>query len=92
MHVVAVSDSRVEADSSRVCVHFANDYYRYRYSNLFAFVVCIVMQCTKVLLDNGANPDTQTSDGTSVLSVAIFDGDAEVMLRLLSCRCSLRGG
>ena len=69
-----------------------HDYHRYRYSNLFAFVDCIMMQCTKVLLDNGADPDTQTSDGTSVLSVAIFDGDAEVMLRLLSCRCSLRGG
>jgi len=45
--------------------------------------------CTKVLLDNGANPDTQTSDGTSVLSVAIFDGDAEAVKALLKAGVSL---
>ena len=51
-----------------------------------------MMQCTKVLLENGADPNTQTADGTSVLSVAIFDGDVEVMLRVLCCRCGLRVG
>ena len=29
------------------------------------------------------DPNAQTADGTSVLSVAIFDGDVEVMLNLL---------
>ena len=36
------------------------------------------VQCTEVLLKHGADPNTTTSDGTSVLSVAIFDGDVEV--------------
>merc|ERR1712187_800856 len=46
-------------------------------------------ECTDILLKHGADPNTTTSDGTSVLSVAIFDGDKQAVKALLNAGVSL---